>query len=105
MELFAQEVKDIQGWIQIVTSGGFGALVWYLVAVALPKMQDRFDQHAARQQKQYLESLDKQMEYLQTRDAQSKEIAQTGHAALSDVSQAVNTMAAKVDNLAAKVQS
>jgi hypothetical protein len=36
-------VSEIQGWIQIVTAGGFGALVWYLIARALPDMQKRFD--------------------------------------------------------------
>jgi len=45
MELLVSQasVEGIQGWLQLATSGGFAALVWYLLAVRLPEMQKRFD--------------------------------------------------------------
>jgi hypothetical protein len=38
-----------QGWLQIATSTGFVGLAWYLIVIALPKMQERFDLHSDRQ--------------------------------------------------------
>ena len=35
-------VGDIFNWSQLVTSGGFAALVWYLISRHLPKVQDDF---------------------------------------------------------------
>ena len=52
-------IREVQGWLQVVTNLGFGGLVWYLLAVALPKMQERFDSHTDRQQKAFIEESEK----------------------------------------------
>ena len=36
-------VMTINDVIQLVTAGGFGALVWYLIVFSLPKMQTSFE--------------------------------------------------------------
>lgn len=43
------DLSTVQGWIQIGTSAGFAGLVWYLLAVSLPKIQERFDATLAKQ--------------------------------------------------------
>lgn len=43
------ELGTVQSWVQIGTSAGFAGLVWYLLAIALPKIQERFDTTLARQ--------------------------------------------------------
>jgi hypothetical protein len=35
------EITSVNAVVTLVTSGGFGALVWYLIAKALPAMEDR----------------------------------------------------------------
>ena len=45
----AENVADVQTWLQIATSLGFTGLAWYLIIYALPAMQKRFDDHADRQ--------------------------------------------------------
>lgn len=47
----------LQSWLQLATSGGFTVLAWYLIVVALPKMQERFDQHADRQMSEFKSQL------------------------------------------------
>jgi hypothetical protein len=48
--MFAEgEVVAFQSWLQIATSTGFVGLAWYLIVIALPKMQERFDAHSDRQ--------------------------------------------------------
>lgn len=42
-------MPEIQTWLQIGTSTGFVGLAWYLIVVALPKMQERFDAHSDKQ--------------------------------------------------------
>lgn len=43
------EVPSLESWLQIATSTGFVGLAWYLIVIALPKMQERFDAHSDRQ--------------------------------------------------------
>lgn len=52
-----ETVPEIQTWLQIGTSTGFVGLAWYLIVVALPKMQERFDQHADRQLAEFKEQI------------------------------------------------
>jgi hypothetical protein len=47
----------LQGWLQIGTSTGFVGLAWYLIVIALPKMQERFDNHSDRQLSEFKEQV------------------------------------------------
>ena len=51
LNLLAQvaAVPAIQGWLQLATSTGFVGLAWYLIVLALPAIQRRFDEHSDRQ--------------------------------------------------------
>lgn len=53
------ETMNIESWLQLATSTGFAGLVWYLIVVSLPRMQDRFDAFAKDQQLRFESSLDK----------------------------------------------
>jgi len=44
-----ENVTELQSWLQIATSTGFVGLAWYLIVIALPKMQERFDEHSKMQ--------------------------------------------------------
>ena len=70
IELICQAANDIhvdvpqfQGWLQIATSTGFVGLAWYLIAFALPRMQERFDQHSDRQLAAFKEEVEKTREF------------------------------------------
>lgn len=52
-----ETVPEIQTWLQIGTSTGFVGLAWYLIVVALPKMQERFDAHADKQLAEFKEQI------------------------------------------------
>ena len=51
------EMAAFQTWLQIGTSTGFVGLAWYLIVVALPKMQERFDTHSDKQLAEFKEQL------------------------------------------------
>jgi Ni/Fe-hydrogenase subunit HybB-like protein len=51
------DMASFQAWLQIGTSSGFVGLAWYLIVVALPKMQDRFDMHSDKQLSEFKEQL------------------------------------------------
>jgi len=51
------DMASFQTWLQIGTSSGFVGLAWYLIVVALPKMQDRFDMHSDKQLSEFKEQL------------------------------------------------
>jgi len=53
------EITQVQGWLQIGTSLGFGGLVWYLITVALPNMQARFDKHSDNQMEAFAGQVEK----------------------------------------------
>jgi hypothetical protein len=56
--MFAEgDMASFQTWLQIGTSSGFVGLAWYLIVVALPKMQDRFDAHSDKQLSEFKEQL------------------------------------------------
>jgi hypothetical protein len=56
--MFAEaDMAAFQTWLQIGTSSGFVGLAWYLIVVALPKMQDRFDAHSDKQLSEFKEQL------------------------------------------------
>ena len=57
------DVTQIQTWLQLATSTGFVGLAWYLIVVALPRMQERFDNHSDRQLVEFKE----QLKYMVTR--------------------------------------
>lgn len=46
LTLFAETISgiptELSGWMSMLTTGGFGALVWYLIAKHLPKIQEDF---------------------------------------------------------------
>ena len=48
-ELAQADIPALQGWLQIATSTGFVGLAWYLIVIALPNMQRRFDEHSDKQ--------------------------------------------------------
>lgn len=50
---------SLQGWMQVATNAGFAGLVWYLLAIVIPRMQERFDEHSDKQQKQFLEETER----------------------------------------------
>jgi hypothetical protein len=51
------DVANFQTWLQIGTSSGFVGLAWYLIVIALPKMQERFDAHSDKQLIEFKEQL------------------------------------------------
>ena len=51
------DVANFQTWLQIGTSSGFVGLAWYLIVIALPKMQERFDAHSDKQLSEFKEQL------------------------------------------------
>jgi hypothetical protein len=51
------DMAAFQAWLQIGTSTGFVGLAWYLIVVALPKMQERFDAHSDKQLSEFKEQL------------------------------------------------
>jgi hypothetical protein len=54
------QTMGIEGWLQLATSTGFAGLVWYLIVISLPKMQDKFDAFAKDQQTRFENQIDKQ---------------------------------------------
>lgn len=45
LSLLAETAPDLPSlgvWVQLASTGGFGALVWYLIVKHLPKMQEDF---------------------------------------------------------------
>jgi len=54
------DLTQIQSWLQLATSTGFVGLAWYLIVIALPKMQDKFDAFAKDQQSRFENQIDKQ---------------------------------------------
>jgi hypothetical protein len=52
-----EDITTLQTWLQIGTSTGFAGLAWYLIVVALPKMQERCDGHAELQIKEFREQI------------------------------------------------
>ena len=55
-----EDINSMQGWLQLATSTGFVGLAWYLVVVALPKMQERFDAHSDRMFERFEVQMEKQ---------------------------------------------
>lgn len=55
--------EGLQGWLQIATSTGFVGLAWYLIVIALPKMQDRFDVHSDKQFQRFEEQMELQRKH------------------------------------------
>ena len=51
------DMTQIQSWLQLATSTGFVGLAWYLIVIALPKMQERFDAHSDRQLSEFKDQL------------------------------------------------
>jgi len=51
------DVGAFQTWLQIGTSTGFVGLAWYLIVVALPRMQERFDANSDKQLSEFKEQL------------------------------------------------
>lgn len=79
--------ETIQSWLQLFSSMGVsGALVWYLISQAIPKMQDRFDASIKEQAKSAQEHSDRQAktfeEHLKLLIEQNKYIAEQNNKAI-----------------------
>jgi hypothetical protein len=48
-----EEITNLQSWLQIGTSTGFVGLTWYLIVIALPKMQEKFDSQSTLQLQEF----------------------------------------------------
>ena len=68
--LFAQQ-QDLN-WvgpvIQLVTAGGFGALVWYLIVKHIPAIDERHREERREDDKRYREERKEWLEYIDRRD-------------------------------------
>lgn len=51
---------SVEGLIQLVASGGLGALAWYLIVYAIPRMQDKYDVQLQNQQTVFIQQLQQQ---------------------------------------------
>lgn len=60
------DISNLQGWLQLATSTGFVGLAWYLIVIALPKMQEKFDAHAERQLARFEYQMEKQWNHSET---------------------------------------
>ena len=71
-----------------------GMFIWFLINKQKADREDRVAMYGVLdgRDRQASEDRDKQMEYLQVRDIQSKEIALSGHAALHDVATEVSKL-------------
>lgn len=75
-------------WINLAiqASGAVGVCAMFIWYLQQTKKQD------IDRESKFFEQLDKQTSYLRDRDAQSKEIALNGHAALRDVAQELKAL-------------
>lgn len=55
----AAHADGLQSWLQLATSTGFVGLAWYLIVIALPRMQDKFDEHSDNQLRRFENQIDK----------------------------------------------
>jgi hypothetical protein len=64
MEMLLMDITTqpdgLQSWLQLATSTGFVGLAWYLIVIALPRMQDRFDAHSDKQFQRFEEQMELQ---------------------------------------------
>lgn len=86
-------------WIPVAVQAGgaiavCGMFLWYLKTIKTAEDQARetFLQHLVAKDEHQREVSKEYMSYLKDRDGQSKEIALTGHAALREVTSAVNSL-------------
>lgn len=82
-----------QNWLSLIIQAGgavsvCGMFLWFL---------HHRQKHDEERDKRFFDQLDRQTAYLRDRDAQSKEIAMSGHAALQRVADSVREMISKLD--------
>lgn len=92
-------------WITVAIQAGgaigvCGMFILFLLKkqVADDTARDNFLQHLESKDQAMSTAIDKQMSYLRERDAQSKEIAMSGHDALREITREVSVMRATLDN-------
>lgn len=100
--IFLAQLND---WTTVAIQAGgaiavCGMFLWFLKQkqIADDKRDNEFLSHLMRKDEQASADADRQMNYLKQRDAQSKEIAQTGHAALMEVANQVNELRLEMKN-------
>ena len=72
LSLLAETAPDLPSlgvWVQLASTGGFGALVWYLIVKHLPKMQEDFTRSLQAEREARI------LEIRAERDARSQERA------------------------------
>ena len=87
------------GWVDLAMQAG-GAMavcamfLWHLKGQAAHQESSRtaFMEHLARKDDEHTKAMTQLMEYLKQRDAQSKEIAMNGHAALRENTEAIGML-------------
>lgn len=52
------DVAAVQGWLQIIASGGFALLAWYLIAYQMPARDKTFTEAADKQASAFSSALD-----------------------------------------------
>ena len=82
------EVEWVNPVIQLVTAGGFGALVWYLVLKHIPAIERRH--HGERTEWR---------EYIEKRDSEFQELIRDHSAAVQNVTSNVSNLRTEVNSL------
>ncbi len=90
-------------WLTVAIQAGgaigtCGMFLWYLNKkhAADDKSRDKFLEHLEAKDEASQKAIDQQMQYLRERDVQSKEIAQSGHDALRQLTERVAELSVKV---------
>ena len=59
--------EELTSWLQLVSSGGFGALAWYLIVKLIPRMVGDFREDTREQRSVFMQELKAQrMEFCHT---------------------------------------
>ncbi len=78
----------VQPVIQLVTSGGFGALVWYILMYHIPGIEQR-----------HREERDRWMEYIDKRDEENKEVFDRYLQSIDMIKDELKALERKIDEL------
>ncbi len=96
-------------WTQLAIQAGgaiavCGMFLFYLKSMKQEEQAARaaFMTHLKDKDEIHNDLMSRQMEYLKSRDAQSKEIAQSGHAALNEIVKGFEQLKSKIDSFECK---
>lgn len=84
----------VQPVIQLVTAGGFGALVWYMVVKHIPSIE-------TRHKEERLEWL----QYIEKRDAKLESLTQSFVTLIGSVNQSMNSLEHRVEQMEQMLRS